>query len=462
MDREGSTTEDSTPKLLETTSEAEEDNIGQKTSWEVYIVSARWRYKGLLVMCAGITLALISLALTTNSRLTLRSTDLAFQTGSVKEEVIQLLDLGEIAKNNFTPLGKAFTSGIQTVQRGLQDISDLQKKLAQEMGPLVLAECVIDVYNAASLMAQLGAIITGTVSNCDKKDRYENFLKHPELVNSAFQFKDSSDQQRVHEILWRSCNVGIESSVATAAFVAAFLANAGNSCAESMKAPPNADATCARDIAFLAGSFSWLAAAAEVIISSCPPNPLLDKYPELARLVAGELVGVFNRRLSPENETSVHALSSLPSLPLDLLDQLGPLGNFIYKNHEAVKKAREEHHVQERKEHEAKCAVDVTGVVGFAAAVGVYMKAGTLECPAIPVGGQKFQMGCSMDIAAVTAGFLAAGGYIAVMAVECPEDTPPNPQKAVCASGIINVLASLAKMVVAFSDVARSCAPKKH
>ena len=74
-----------------------------------------------------------------------------------------------------------------------------------------------------------------------------------------------------------------------------------------------------------------------------------------------------------------------------------------------------------------KCGFDVAGLVGFASAVGVFLTAGTLECPAAEAtGGEDLQMGCAVDVSAVFAALTTVAGFIGILATECPED-PDKP-----------------------------------
>lgn len=74
-----------------------------------------------------------------------------------------------------------------------------------------------------------------------------------------------------------------------------------------------------------------------------------------------------------------------------------------------------------------KCGFDVAGLVGFASAVGVFLTAGVLECPAATAtGSEDFQMSCAVDISAVFGALTTVAGFIGILATECPED-PDKP-----------------------------------
>lgn len=330
-------------------------------------------------------------------------------------------------------------SALKTIHRSLSDMKE---------NPLAFptASCVVQVVLVASVVGQLGVILDGVVENCHNRDLYADWLKtRANFDENAFiqwakeRFNvtglDAKDRQRLLHILNRGCSIGIEASVALFAFIAAFLAGAANTCAMSMKAAPNLGAQCATDIGLLSGAIAYLAAAAETVEATCPPRPLLDKYPALAYLESLSIAQVFNRRLQYNGTTFQHnrrlqsrsarATTSEPRLGREkltfgrnqpqvkkdrrlveqanmngtiqanvkLLPHFGPLGSFTAKTQAEYDKKKAGNNHTQKVELQAKCAMDVTGVVTFSSALGIFLTAGTMECPQIDKLGKSTKLG---------------------------------------------------------------------
>lgn len=120
------------------------------------------------------------------------------------------------------------------------------------------------------------------------------------------------------------------------------------------------------------------------------------------------------------------------------------------------RKARKD---QARTDKLVKCGFDAAGVVGFAAAVGVFLTSGTMECP-LAVGdsaqAEGLKMGCSLDISAVIAALTTIAGFMGILATECPKD-PHTPADNLCVTAGFNIVSSLGFMSAGLSEAARQC-----
>ncbi|CAE7247998.1 unnamed protein product [Symbiodinium sp. CCMP2456] len=374
------------------------------------------------------------------------------------QELLELFDLDGLT-SELQSSNNSFVKEIFDIKRHLQDMT--QNPLA-----LPIATCTVDVYLIASFIGIIGNIVNGAVKACERKDTYRNFVTADRFVDLLkIDFLDERKKIALQKLLDQGCRIGIESSFALFSFTTAFLARAASDCATSMKLPPNPTATCAGAMALVGSGISYLAAGAEIAEATCPPYPnLRDKTVsrDIVDVSALDIVGAVTRRLgvdTVDNPVAEAKLDDARQIVLSRLPSLGKLGGFIVNNREWLKIRREKRKAKSRKEKEIKCGFDIAGLVGFAAAVGVFITAGTVECPLASgetAAAENFKMGCSLDISAVVAALTTIGGFVGILAVECPED-PKNAADKLCSTGALNIVSSMGFLSGAFSDISRSC-----
>ncbi|CAE6971353.1 unnamed protein product [Symbiodinium sp. CCMP2592] len=369
------------------------------------------------------------------------------------QELLELFDLDGLT-SELQGSNNSFVKEIFDIKRNLQDMT--QNPLA-----LPIATCTVDVYLAASFIGIIGNVVNGAVKACERKDTYRNFVTADRFVDLLkIDFLDERKRQAIKKLLDQGCRIGVESSFALFSFTAAFLARAASDCAMSMKLPPNPTAQCAGALSLVGSGISYMAAGAEIAEATCPPYPgLRDQRArkDLVDVSALDIVGGVARRLvdTVDNPVAQAKLDDARQIVLSRLPSLGKLGGFILNNREWLKIRREKRKAKSRKEKEIKCGFDIAGLVGFAAAVGVFITAGTVECPLASgetAAAENFKMGCSLDISAVVAALTTIGGFVGILAVECPED-PKNAADKLCSTGALNIVSSMGFLSGALSDV---------
>ncbi|CAE7362067.1 unnamed protein product [Symbiodinium pilosum] len=373
------------------------------------------------------------------------------------QPLLELFELSDMSPESHSHANSSLVAEIFKLQRHLQDMT--QNPLA-----LPIATCTVDVYLVASFIGIIGNVVNGAVKACKRKDKYRSFVTLDRFKEDLLRidFLDERKKAAIMKLLDQGCRIGVESSVALFSFTAAFLARAAADCALSMKLPPNPNAQCAADMALLVSGVSYLAAGAETADATCPPYPGLrdpQVVTDLVDVSAIDIVGGLSRRLGIENNPVGEAkLDDVRQIVLSRLPTLASLGGFVLSNKEWIKIRREKRKAKSRKEKEIKCGFDIAGLLGFAAAAGVFITAGTVECPlaAGDASAEPFKMGCSLDISAVIAAFTTIGGFVGILATECPAD-PKNAAANLCATGSLNIVSSLGFLSGALSDVKRSC-----
>jgi len=375
----------------------------------------------------------------------------------------ELMDLFALKEEMLGGMGHANASLVKDlfrIQRNLQHMT--QNPLA-----LPIATCTVDVYLVASFIGIIGNVVNGAVNACERRDKTRGFVKADRFADILkIDLLDEPKRQALLSVLDTGCRIGIETSVALFSFTAAFLARAASDCAISMKLPANPGAGCAADLALLPSAVSYLAAGADTVKAVCPPYPHLvspEADTEFANVNALDIVGGLSRRLGIQDAVRKQKLEQskddVRQIIISRLPSIGPVGGFILNNAEWLKIRRQMRKDKARTEKEVKCGFDVAGTVGFAAAAGVFITAGTLECPLASADGdaaEGFKMGCSLDVSAVIAALTTIGGFIGILATECPEE-PQNAAAKLCATGSLNIVSSLGFLSAAFSDVKRTC-----
>ncbi|CAJ1416883.1 unnamed protein product [Effrenium voratum] len=322
-----------------------------------------------------------------------------------------------------------------------------------------IAACTIDVYLVATFIATLGNIINGAVKGCDRASTAHNVITADRFADIIRIDLFREDQrQKLLDLLDQACRIGIETSVALVSFIAAFLARAASDCAASVQQTPNLPANCAGDVALLPAAISFLAASAETVQATC--TNIGTKVEIDADVTAIDISSAFARRLSTPGQIAKDAkVDQARQIILQRLPSLGPVGGFIWDNKEWLKIKRHIKKGNARRDQLVKCGFDIASLVGFTAATGLFVTAGTLECPAAEkLDNENFKMGCSLDISAVVAALTTIAGYIGILATECPEE-PNKPAVNLCVTGSFNIVASVSYLAAAFSEVKRSCAP---
>ncbi len=341
------------------------------------------------------------------------------------------------------------------VKRQLQD-------LANPATALSIASCTVDSYLVASLIGILGNIINGAVNACKRADKTRTVFTvdiFKDLLPNVNSIIRPDQKIELQDLLDQGCRIGIETTVSIVAFISGFLARAVTDCAMTIKPVPNAGASCASDMSLLTAGIAFLTAGAETAQAVCPPLP--DSKDFNIDAEALDIVGGLTRRLRDKRNPLVETkVDDVKEILISRLPALGPIASTLLDNRKFFKLRRQSKKNQARTDKLVKCGFDSAGVVGFSAAVGVFITAGTLECP-VAVGdsaaAQGLKMGCSLDISAVIAALTSIAGFIGILATECPED-PKTPAKNLCVTSGFNLVSSLGFISAALSDVGRSCA----
>jgi len=434
---------------------------------EVEVRSSFWKYFSFGLCGLGGCLLLVSLSLWTSKTSTETMTQTIHLPSKPALEVakdmgaFEFLDLFLDVENGQTsdhhgPFNSS-TGMISSaaVKRQLQD-------LANPATSLSIASCTVDSYLVASFIGILGNIINGAVNACKRADKTRTVLTvdiFKDLLPNVNSIIRPDQKIKLQDLLDQGCRIGIETTVAIVAFISAFLARAVSDCAMTINPVPNAGASCASDMSLLTAGISFLTAGAETAEALCPPLPNSKDFNIDAEAL--DIVGGLTRRLRDKRNPLVETqVDDVKEILISRLPALGPIASTILDNREFFKLRRESKKNQARTDQLVKCGFDIAGVVGFSAAVGVFITAGTLECP-VAVGdsaaAQGLKMGCSLDISAVIAALTSIAGFIGILATECPED-PKTPAKNLCVTSGFNLVSSLGFISAALSDAGRSCA----
>eukprot|EP00438_Fugacium_kawagutii_P020528 Skav212705 [mRNA] locus=scaffold1930:439704:441708:- [translate_table: standard] len=330
----------------------------------------------------------------------------------------------------------------------ISNLREMKRKL-QDVNPAAVptAACVVDSYLIASFIGILGNIINGAVKGCKRADKTKFIFKldaFKDLLPNINAIIPPRQKIVISDLLDQGCRIGIETSVSIVSFIAGFLALAVNDCALAMGKGLQEDAACGGAVALTTAGVAYLTAGAETAQAVCPPRPKKEELD--INVEALDIAGGLSRRLQS------------PSTLEDRLDRNPVLATKVDDVKEVLvkRKARKD---QARTDKLVKCGFDVAGVVGFAAAAGVFITAGTLECP-LAIGDHaqatSFKMGCSLDISAVIAALTTIGGFIGLLATECPKK-PDRPADNICATAAFNIVSSLGFLSGGLSDAARQC-----
>ena len=419
----------------------------------------RWKYAAFGLFGLGGCLLLLSLSLWTNKPMNSKPAPVRKPALEVAKDmgVEEFLDLFLDVENGQSTLPKGFNlfNSTSSVKRQLQDMT-------QNPAALPIASCTVDAYLVASFIGILGNIINGAVKSCERADNTRFVFKvdvFKDLLPNINDLLAPEEKLLVQGLLDQGCRIGIESAVSIGAFIAGFLARAVNDCAMAIEPVPNPGAGCASDMSLLTAGIAFLTAGAETAQATCPPYP--DK-PEIdVNVEALDIVGGLSRRLGirDRNPALATKVDDVKEILIQRLPALGPIAKTILNNKEFFKLRRKARKDQARTDKLVKCGFDITGLVGFTAAVGVFITAGTMECPlAIGDGAQVegLKMGCSLDISAVIAALTSLAGFIGILATECPED-PDSPAKNLCVTAGFNLVSSLGFISASLSDVGRTC-----
>lgn len=364
-------------------------------------------------------------------------------------------------------VNSSMISTVGTVKRQLQDMT--QNPLA-----LPIASCTVDTYLVASFIGILGNIINGANKGCKKADKTRTVFKiniFKDLLPNVDALISPRAKVVVQDLLDQGCRIGIETAVSIVLFIAGFLARAVADCEVAMQLAPNLGAACAGDISLVSAGISYLTSGAEAAQAVCPPYPGRSKGSKEGfdfdiDAEALDIVGGFSRRLGilgsgdrERNPFLAAKVDDVKEVLINRLPALGPIAKTILNNRAFFKRRREKRKNQGRTDKLVKCGFDAAGVVGFAAAVGVFITAGTRECP-LAIGdsaqAQGLKMGCSLDISATIAALTTIAGFIGILATECPED-PDSPAVNLCVTAGFNMVSSLGFLSGGLSDAARTC-----
>jgi len=433
--------------------------------------TSRWKYAAGLGG-AGVCLLLLSLSLWTTSPIDPSPVEPVQKPWKPPLEVakdmgvMEFLDLFldgvEDGQSTFQhgSVNSSMISTVRNVKRQLQDMT--QNPLA-----LPIASCTVDTYLVASFIGILGNIINGANKGCKTADKTRTVFKisiFKDLLPNVDALISPREKFLVRDLLDQGCRIGIETAVSIVLFIAGFLARAVSDCATAIQLSPNPGASCAGDVSLVSAGISYLTAGQATAQAVCPPYPRRSKGFDFdIDAEALDIVRGLSRRLGirdrERNPLLAAKVDDVKEVLIKRLPALGPIAKTILNNRAFFKRRREKRKNQGRTDKLVKCGFDAAGVVGFAAAVGVFITAGTLECP-VAIGdsaqAQGLKMGCSLDISATIAALTTIAGFMGILATECPED-PESPAVNLCVTAGFNIVSSLGFMSGALSDAVRTC-----
>mmetsp|Transcript_52796 Transcript_52796/g.115390 ORF Transcript_52796/g.115390 Transcript_52796/m.115390 type:complete len:692 (+) Transcript_52796:109-2184(+) len=303
-----------------------------------------------------------------------------------------------------------------------------------------LAQCSIDILQAATSLGQAGTAITATTEVC--KFLWWHPWSHKYGTTQWIEHSTVVDGRQA------TCSAAVSSVISSFVFSGAFIADAAANCALGY----NLKARCAGNVAWLAGSFAQLASAGSAMTQVCEKGYFVNPVAiDGRRLSTPGLENITSEDLDPERlkQEAIEWQRRLGKVKIPHAHpSKHPVADSTAQVVAGVTMHIHKSKVDDKKLEMAECIFDATQATWF------YARASTMIARAAKDCGNNYADACMVDIEFMLNALILVGSYISYAVEHCQ---PIREKHALCAATILKTVGSIVGATAAASDFLRTC-----